>query len=173
MRLLKRHHPLLESNYFGKSSGKSKKLIKYYAINKNHFIFPFFHLLREIMKRIPVELEFIFRASPAILYKFITDPSCLIRWYCDGVDINDEVYTFEWQGSEEEALMLDDIEEERVRFRWLEEEEGEYFEYRMYKSPVTGETVLEITDYCDEDEVDDTYQLWESSIKKLRIETGG
>jgi len=126
------------------------------------------------MKRVPIELEFIFRASPAILYKFITDPSCLIRWYCDGVDINEEVYTFDWQGSEEEAEMVDDIEEERVRFRWLDaDDENEYFEYRMYKSPITGETVLEITDYCDDDEIDDVSQLWESQIKTLRTETGG
>ena len=126
------------------------------------------------MKRVPVEMEFIFRASPAILYKFITDPSCLLRWYCDGVDINEDVYSFDWQGSLEEALMVDDIEEERVRFRWLDaDDEEEFFEYRMYKSPITDETVLEITDYCDDDEVDDVRQLWEEQIKKLRIETGG
>ena len=70
--------------------------------------------------------------------------------------------------------MVDDIEEERVRFRWLDaDDENEYFEYRMYKSPITGETVLEITDYCDDDEIDDVSQLWESQIKTLRTETGG
>ena len=126
------------------------------------------------MKRVSVEMEFIFRASPAILYKFITDPSCLLRWYCDGVDINEDVYSFDWQGNEEEALMVDDIEEERVRFRWLDsDDDDEFFEYRMYKSPITDETILEITDYCDDDEVDDVRQLWEEQIKKLRTETGG
>jgi len=46
------------------------------------------------MKRIPVDLEYIFKASPAILYKFLTTPACLVRWFCDGVDINADVYTF-------------------------------------------------------------------------------
>jgi len=43
----------------------------------------------------------------------------------------------------------------------------------MRKSPVTGETVLEITDYCDEDEVNDIRQLWEAQMKQLKQETGG
>ncbi len=126
------------------------------------------------MKRIKIDLEFIFRASPTILYKFLTTPSCLIRWFCDEVDITGEVYTFVWEGSEEIAEMIDDIEDERVRFKWEDaDDEEEYLEFKMSRSPVTGETIFEITDYCDEDEVDDTKQLWESQVKVLRQETGG
>ena len=126
------------------------------------------------MKRVSLDLEFLFRASPAILYQFLTTPSCLIRWFCDKVDIQGEVYTFEWSGSEEVAEMIDDIEEERVRFRWEDaDDENEYLEFRMSRSPVTGETILEITDFCDEDEIEDQKALWESQIKILRQETGG
>ena len=125
------------------------------------------------MERVKIDLEFIFRASPAILYKFLTTPSCLIRWFCDEVDINGEVFTFVWSGAEENATLIDDIEEERLRFQWEDADEGEFLEFRMSKSPVTGETILEITDYCDDDEVDDQRQLWESQIKQLRQETGG
>ena len=61
-----------------------------------------------------------------------------------------------------------------VRFRWEDaDDEEEYLEFRMDRSPVTGETVLEITDFCDEDEVDDQKHLWESQVKELRKETGG
>lgn len=125
------------------------------------------------MERKKITLEFIFRASPAILYKFFTTPSCLIRWFCDEVDIQEETYTFMWEGSEEIAELLEDIEEERVRFEWEDGEEGEYLEFEMNRSPVTGETILMITDYCDEDEVADQTQLWESQIKLLKQETGG
>jgi len=125
------------------------------------------------MKRVSLDLEFIFRASPTILYKFFTTPSCLIRWFCDEVDITGEDYTFIWSGAGEMAKLIEDIEDERVRFQWEDGEDGEYFEFRMKKSPVTAETILEITDYCDEDEVDDTKQLWESQMKILRQETGG
>lgn len=118
-------------------------------------------------------MEFIFRASPTILYKFLTTPSTLIRWFCDEVDIQGDTYTFVWSGSEEVAELIDDIEDERVRFEWEDADEGEFLEFRMDKSPVTGETILMITDFCDSDEVDDQKQLWETQINQLRIETGG
>ena len=126
------------------------------------------------MQRVKYEMEFIFRASPAILYQFITTPSCLVRWFCDAVDITEDVYTFNWNGAEEDAEMVDDIEEERVRFRWLDVDvPSEYLEFRMYKSDVTNETILEITDYCDDDEVDEQRDLWESWITEMKKECGG
>ncbi len=118
-------------------------------------------------------MEVLFRASPAILYKFLTTPSCLVRWFCDEVDINSDVFTFSWDGYEENAELVDDFEEERLRFVWEDAEEGEYLEFRMSKSPVTNETILEITDWADEGEVEDQKQLWESQLKQLRLETGG
>lgn len=126
-----------------------------------------------IMERVSFTLEFLFRASPAIIYKFLTTPSALIRWFCDEVDIDRDVYTFVWDGAEEMATLIDDIEEERVRFQWEDAEEGEYLEFRMSRSPVTGETILEITDFCDDDEVDDQKQLWETQVKQMKIATGG
>jgi len=126
-----------------------------------------------MMKRVSFESEFIFRASPTILYKFITTPSCLIRWFCDEVDIQDDVFTFVWDGNPESAELIDDIEDERIRFRWEDADEDEYLEFRFRVSPVTNETILEITDYCDEGEENEQRDLWASQIKTLRQETGG
>ncbi|MCR9286420.1 MAG: START-like domain-containing protein [Bacteroidetes bacterium] len=125
------------------------------------------------MDRTKINLEYIFRASPAILYTFFTTPACLVRWFCDEVDITDSIFTFVWSGSEESAELVEDIEEERIRFHFEDYEEGEYLEFEMQRSPVTGETILTIVDYCDEDEVDDQKQLWDSQMKQLRQETGG
>ncbi len=125
------------------------------------------------MKRVSFDMEFIFRASPAILYTFLTTPACLVRWFCDGVDINTDVFTFTWDGADENAEMVDDIQEERVRFKWEDAEEGEYLEFRMYKSGVTNETVLEITDFCDDDEVESQQDLWNTQLQKLKTECGG
>jgi len=126
------------------------------------------------MKRVSFTTEFLFRASPTILYRFITTPSCLIRWFCDEVDITGEIYTFVWDGAEEIAEMIDDIEDERVRFKWEDaDSDEEFLEFRFSRSPVTGETILEIEDYCDEDEVKEQMDLWASQIKQLKQETGG
>jgi uncharacterized protein YndB with AHSA1/START domain len=128
---------------------------------------------RTNMKRSKIDLEFIFRASPEILYKFLVLPECLVRWFCDGVDITGDQFVFEWDGDEENAELVDDIEAERLRFKWEDSEDGEHLEFRMYKSGVTNETILEITDYCDEGEEDLQSDLWASQISKLRKETGG
>lgn len=126
------------------------------------------------MKRTSFTLEFIFRGSPAIVYKFLTDAGCLIRWFCDAVDIQDDVYTYSWEGSEEVAELIDDIEEERLRFRWEDaESDEEYLEFRLSRSPITGDTILELTDFCDDDEVDDQKALWETQMKSLRMVMGG
>lgn len=128
-----------------------------------------------LMNRVKYTLEFLFRASPNILYNFITTPACLVRWFCDDVDITPGgKYTFFWSGSDEVAEVLESEEGEFIRFQWEDaENEDEFLEFRMDTSPVTGETILFVTDFADDDEVDDQKQLWETQIEKLRIETGG
>ena len=125
-------------------------------------------------KRVKLDLEFIFRASPAIIYTFITTSECLVRWYCDEVDITNETFTFYWSGSSEVAYLIDDIEEERVRMKWEDADDPEeYLEFRMYKSDITNETILEITDYCDADEVQEISDLWATQMVELKKECGG
>jgi len=118
-------------------------------------------------------MEFIFRASPAILYKFLTTPACLTRWFCDEVDIDGTTYTFMWDGSEEIAELVEDVEDAMVKFHWEENDDEEYLEFAFERSPVTGETILTMKDWADDYDVDDQRQLWESQIKVLRQETGG
>lgn len=126
------------------------------------------------MERVKITIEFLFRASPTILYQFLTTPSCLIRWFCDKVDIQGDTYVFGWDKYTQLAELVDDIEEERLRFRWEDAEDpAEYLEFRISRSPVTDETILEIIDFCDADEVDDQKQLWKTQIEQLRKETGG
>jgi len=98
----------------------------------------------------------------------------LVRWYCDDVDITNDIFTFYWTGSQESAIMVDDIEDERVKFIWKDADNpDEYLEFRMYKSDVTNETILEVTDFCDDDEVDEIRSVWNILIDKLRHECGG
>jgi len=126
------------------------------------------------MKRVRLELEFIYRASPTIVYNFVTSPACLVRWYCDEVDINNESYQFYWTGSSETATLIDDIEEERVKFKWDHAvDPDEFLEFRIYKADITNETILEITDFCDEDEVQETKDLWTALMIEMKKECGG
>jgi uncharacterized protein YndB with AHSA1/START domain len=124
-------------------------------------------------KRVLFTIDFLLKASPTIVYHFITTPSCLVRWFCDAVDITNEYYTFSWNGNIEVAELLDDIEDERLRFTWLDGEDDEdFFEFRISTADITDETILEIVDYAWIDEVDEQKELWRTQVEKLRKETG-
>ncbi len=124
-------------------------------------------------KRVLFTVDFLLKASPTIVYHFITTPSALVRWFCDAVDITGEYYTFSWKGSTEVAEVIDDIEDERLRFHWLDsEDEDEYFEFRITTADITDETILEIVDFAWADEVEEQRQLWRTQVDRLRKETG-
>lgn len=125
------------------------------------------------MKRVQIDLEFLFRSSPTIVYQFLTTPACLVRWFCDEVDILGDYFTFMWGGEPQVAEIVDDLEEERIRFKWVDaDNKDEYLEFRISVAPITGETILEITDFCDAAEEKDIRQLWDNQMKTLKQEMG-
>lgn len=125
------------------------------------------------MERVKFTMEFMFRSSPAILYQFLTTPACLTRWFCDGVDIQGDIYTFAWDSFTQEAQLVDDVEEELLRFRWLDADDAsEFMEFKISSSPITDDTIMEITDFSDDDEVEDQKRLWDAQMERMRKEMG-
>lgn len=119
-------------------------------------------------------IERTFRSSPTILYNFLTTPSGLVQWFADKVDLNGDIYTFEWNGDEQEAEVLSFDEEEYIRLRWEDEEDDKaFFEYRIKKNEITGETILYITDFAYKDEIKESISLWDSQLNDLKICIGG
>ena len=116
--------------------------------------------------------EFMVRSSPSILYNFLTSPSSLAQWFCDTCDVNGDVYTFGWDGHEEDATIEDYEEDEYVRYSWVDGEDGEYFEFQISKSEISNDTVLTITDFAEPDDIEDQEQLWESQIENLSQRIG-
>ncbi|HRG32649.1 MAG: activator of HSP90 ATPase 1 family protein [Saprospiraceae bacterium] len=124
------------------------------------------------MARVQFQTEFMFKASPSIIYLFVTQPTTIIRWFCDKVDNVGDHYTFSWDGDTEEATLIVDIEDEMVKYQWVDREE-EFLQFRIYKTDITNETILEITDFCDDDEVQEQKDIWEVYIKKFKTFCGG
>ena len=121
--------------------------------------------------KIEFTIERTFRASPKILFKFLTTPSGLVQWFADHVDKTGDNYSFFWNGSEETATVSSINEDEHLKLQW--DDEDEYILYRIDKSEVTGETILFITDFAEEDEMEDQIQLWESQLDDLTKCMGG
>lgn len=115
-----------------------------------------------------VELEYILRCSPKVLFSFLTEPSGLSEWFCDDVNIKDGVYTFIWNhDSEQQAKLLSIKENVSIKLRWLDEPEDTYFEFRIQVDEITGETALMITDFCEPGDEDESALSWDSSMQSL------
>jgi uncharacterized protein YndB with AHSA1/START domain len=116
------------------------------------------------------ELEYVFKTSQNILYKMLATPDGLAEWFADDVNVNDDIYIFDWAGEEVAARLIFNKKNEAIRFIWLEDEDEEmetYFEMRIQVDPMTKMTALLITDFAEPDEVEETKNLWESQVGNL------
>jgi uncharacterized protein YndB with AHSA1/START domain len=118
-------------------------------------------------KKVQYELEYPVRCSPSILYEFLSTPAGLQEWFADKVDFRDNVFSFSWNGTTEEAEVLEQEEEEFIRLRWLHAPNGEFFEFRIQISEVTNETILVVKDFAEKKEIADQSQLWDYQVKDL------
>ncbi|NNC95071.1 MAG: hypothetical protein HKN92_05870 [Chitinophagales bacterium] len=124
------------------------------------------------MARSAFELEYIIRSSPTILYNFLSTPSGLAQWFSDTCDINGSEYSFGWNGNIEKATLIESVENEMIRFQWDSMEDDEYFEFLIERNEVSNDTILVVTDFAEEDDIEDQILLWDSQIKRLRQQSG-
>ena len=75
--------------------------------------------------KVKYELEFPIQSSPQLLYQYISTPSGLSEWFADNVNSRGEFFTFIWDDSEEKAKLASKKTGERIKFRWLEEDNTE------------------------------------------------
>ena len=121
--------------------------------------------------KIKFEMEFPIHSSPQLLYQYISTPSGLSEWFADNVNSRGELFTFIWNDSEEKAKLLSKKSDERIKFRWLaDEEEGDsyYFEIRIQVDDITKDVSIIVTDFIDEDEIEEAKMLWENQISDLK-----
>ncbi|MEK9751206.1 MAG: START-like domain-containing protein [Flavobacteriaceae bacterium] len=115
------------------------------------------------------EMEFVFQASPQLLYQYISTASGLSEWYADNVNSRSEKFTFIWDENEEEAILLKKKSDQYVRFQWSHADSPEeYFELRIVVDEITKDVSLFVTDFAEEDEVEETKMLWENQIDDLK-----
>ena len=123
--------------------------------------------------KIKFEIEFPIHASPHMLYQYFGTPSGLSEWFADNVNSRGEVFTFIWDGSEEKAKVLQERPEEKIKFKWLEDQDPKsYFEFRLEVDEITKDVSLIVTDFAEEDEVEDSKMFWENQIEELKHTIG-
>lgn len=137
--------------------------VYYYIFRQNYTTF--------MDEKIKYELEFPITSSPQLLYQYISTPSGLSEWFADNVNSRGEFFTFIWDDSQEKARISSKKTGEKVKFRWVDDENNDsdyYFELRILVDEITKDVSLMVVDFAEEDDIQESKQLWENQVSDLK-----
>lgn len=116
-------------------------------------------------------IEYDFHSSPQLLFQYLSTPSGLSEWFADNVNSRGELFIFIWDDSEEQAKLIQKKNNDRVRFQWQNDEEDfdqYYFEFKIQVDEITKDVSLIITDFEEEDEIEESKMLWDNLVSDLK-----
>ena len=119
--------------------------------------------------KVKFEIEFPIHASPQLLYQYISTPSGLSEWFSDNVNSRGELFTFIWDDSEEQAKLVTKKSPERIKFKWIDNvDDSSFFELRIQVDNLTKDVYIIVTDFSDDEEIEESKMLWENQISSLK-----
>ena len=80
-------------------------------------------------------------------------------------------FTFIWNDSEEKAKLASKKSGERIKFKWMDENNSEtdyFFELKIMEDEITKDVSIMITDFAYADELEESKLLWENQISDLK-----
>ena len=125
------------------------------------------------MPKKKLTLDFVVNLSPPILYNHLSTSDGLARWFADEVYPTKDGFSFVWEGEEENATIIGKEQNSFIKIKMENSEEGEYLEMRIKKSEVTDDTILIITDFAEDYDMEDQKRLWISQVDVLVSNMGG
>ena len=131
----------------------------------------YYHKIALMSKKIFFSVEYDFHSSPQLLYQYLSTPSGLSEWFADNVNSRGENFLFIWDDTEEKAKLIQNKSNERIRFQWDngKEDDGDYyFEFKIEVDEITKDVSLVVSDFADEDELEESKLLWDSLIFDLK-----
>ena len=125
---------------------------------------------KNIPNKTKVVLEYVLSSqSVPMIWDAIATAPGLTSWFADDVHADGRNFSFIWGKHESrDAELINCRQNTYVRFHWLDEDPGTYFEMRILKNDLTSNYTLEITDFADSDDEDDVRSLLDSSMDALR-----
>ena len=127
------------------------------------------------MSREKFHIEFLMgNASQSSLWRMISQIDGLSEWFAEEVEMDESesLYTFTWGKSSNQAAIVQARPQSVIRFRWLDDDDSVYFEFRLRKLDLTGDMTLEVTDFSEPDEKGDAIALWEAQIDEMKRRLG-
>jgi hypothetical protein len=110
-----------------------------------------------------------------VLWGYIATPHGLANWFADDVEQEGKKFIFHWDTTQQEAEQVGYRNGVFVRFRWKEDEnepERPYFEFRIAQIELIGTTMLDVTDFTEPEEKEDSIELWNTQIETLMHRLG-
>ncbi len=127
------------------------------------------------MNKEKFHIEFLMgNATLNSLWRMIAQVDGLSEWFADEVDFDESqnVYTFSWGESSNNAKIINRKPQSSIRYQWLDADDNIYFEFILHKLDLSNEIALEITDFAEPDEIGDAISLWKSQIDELKRKLG-
>ena len=119
--------------------------------------------------RIKFEMEFPIKVSQRLLFQYLSTPSGLSEWFADNVNSRGEKFIFIWDDSEEVANLVSKKLPEKLKFQWEDDQDTDYFfELRIQFDEITKDVSLIVTDFAEEDEVEESKMLWTNQVFDLK-----
>ena len=135
--------------------------------------------LLTIMRKQQLTIERELRSKSAnIIWPFLSTPAGLSKWVADSVETNGDSYIFTWgevwkHHEIRTASLITFMKNDVIRFAWNDDtDENAYWELKIVRSDITGDYILIITDFAEEDDLDTIYDLWEKNLERLHHSTG-
>ena len=66
--------------------------------------------------KVKYEVEFVIKASPKLLFNYLSTPSGLSNWFAENVNLRGDIYTFIWDGTEEKAKLVSKKDNQFISF---------------------------------------------------------
>ena len=125
------------------------------------------------MEKFKYTTEYELKASPKMLFPYISTASGLSQWFCDKVNTKpDHKFDFIWDKeshiAEQTSLRLN----KSVKFEFIatspDNRDNNFIEFKIDVSDLTGTTYLRVTDYSSNTDSEELKDLWEGLIESLK-----
>jgi hypothetical protein len=118
--------------------------------------------------KVKYTLEYLLNCSPIVLFPRLSTPGGLSEWFADNVNLEGKYFVFYWDDTSNKAEIIQKRENYFIRFKWLDDTENTYFEFRIVLDELTGENSLIVIDFAEENEKKEAIDLWNSQISVLK-----
>ncbi|HSV87505.1 MAG TPA: START-like domain-containing protein [Bacteroidales bacterium] len=114
-------------------------------------------------------LEFHIEASPKLLFKMISTPEGLTRWFANTTLKGENLFSFKWHDNIQLARLVQSKENDFVVFQWQEDyHKGMFLEMRITTEFDSTGATLVVTDVAEPGEIDLSKRLWSSQVGQLK-----